>query len=924
MGLPREDRRNFGIGFATLAAMMAAHALTETARDALFLSRLDASLLPWAYLAIAGLALGVVRLNQRMLAKSSDKRVLLAGSLVVAAGVAALFGYLLGGRVDGTRSQISTEVLFGLYIWSGLVATVVVVQFWLLLDDAVTVTQAKRIFGPVAAGGVFGATLGSFAAERLLVWTSPRYLLFAAAVFLLVGSVFPFLWRREELQEEHSPKRRTPVAEGHGVRTLCGHVYLRRLLLLVLLSTVALTVADFLFKSIVADAYTDPDELAAFFARFYIVLNGAGLMVQLFVSGWLLRLVGVNRVLFFLPALLLLGAGGLAVAPVLAPALLLKGADGSLRHSLHRTGMEVLYLPVPRELRDRYKGLIDGVGQRGGQAVASLAIVGALAVELDLRALAGVLVVLSFGWLLVLRGIKGPYLDLFRQSLRGGSLESRGGSLVELDLHSLEGLLGGLNSEVDEEVLVALELFERYDKVHVIPKLVIYHPSSEVSLAAMRIFASAKDESVVPLVRRLLRSSKPELRAGALRTITAIAPDLELLEDALNNTDPALHSTAIISMLHRGHGDAAMLWPQLERCVSEGTQEVREGLCQAIAAERAPEFHEQLLLLLGDRQPSVRRAALDAMAEVPDERNIELLVPLLDQGNLRSLARRALLAIGEPARLALGEVLRDPKLPRSLRRHVPLTLSRFPQVQKVADQLSEHLAGERDGAVRFKLLRALDDVARAGATLDRELLEGLSRKHLLRIVELLRMRVQVRRELERLDALTTDDAEELLGGELLAATLKEKEYNALERLFRIRGLLDPAESWPLLWRGLRDNGKLVRAASGELLENALRGPTRDAILALTGEAPTEERMRRAAQALGVSLPETLPYDEELARFLQDPSEAVRSIAAYHIGELGLVELRPQLEEAMPSRRGAVRDVMERAIAALMPPEVARV
>ena len=72
-----------------------------------------------------------------------------------------------------------------------------------------------------------------------------------------------------------------------------------------------------------------------------------------------------------LPLLLGLGALGVALGGGLAAALLMKGADGTLRYSVHRTGTELLYVPLPDGLRSRAKPFLDVVGQRGGQALAS-------------------------------------------------------------------------------------------------------------------------------------------------------------------------------------------------------------------------------------------------------------------------------------------------------------------------------------------------------------------------------------------------------------------------------------------------------------------------------------------------------------------------------------------------------------------------
>src|SRR6185295_15536935 len=97
-------------------------------------------------------------------------------------------------------------------------------------------------------------------------------------------------------------------------------------------------------------------------------------LAQLTVTNWLFRALGLHRALWALPAFLFLGAAGVALGGGLLAALLLKAADGSMRNSVHRTGSELLYVPLPDALRSRAKPFIDLVGQRGGQALASLLI----------------------------------------------------------------------------------------------------------------------------------------------------------------------------------------------------------------------------------------------------------------------------------------------------------------------------------------------------------------------------------------------------------------------------------------------------------------------------------------------------------------------------------------------------------------------
>ena len=48
-----EERRDVAVAFLTLFALVGSHAVLETARDALFLSRIPSSRLPIVYIAIA-------------------------------------------------------------------------------------------------------------------------------------------------------------------------------------------------------------------------------------------------------------------------------------------------------------------------------------------------------------------------------------------------------------------------------------------------------------------------------------------------------------------------------------------------------------------------------------------------------------------------------------------------------------------------------------------------------------------------------------------------------------------------------------------------------------------------------------------------------------------------------------------------------
>jgi len=398
------DRRDLIAGFVVLMTIMVAHAVMETARDTLFLTRLPATALPRAYLAIAILAIVELEVHERVLRHVRDRRILLAASLIFGSLITLGFWALLGA--------LGPWAPFGFYVWTGLLITVVLVEFWLLLDDAVTVTQAKRMFPAVAAGGVAGAMLGSALAEGVLRLADPDALVALGAAILAIAAGAAFSWKVGVHEAEE------PTTEpGPSLRSALRDSYLSRVLSWVLLGTIALTVVDFVFKSTVAQNIPT-ERLGPFFARFYLGLNTVALVVQVVGAGWLLRGLGAHRSSALLPTLIFGGALGLIAGPVLPFAVALKAVDGSLRHTLYRSSVELLFLPLGSRRRQHAKAMVEVFGHRGGQAVASVLIIGAVALGLSAAELGFGLLILVAGWLAAIFSTRRRYVEEFRLRLR--------------------------------------------------------------------------------------------------------------------------------------------------------------------------------------------------------------------------------------------------------------------------------------------------------------------------------------------------------------------------------------------------------------------------------------------------------------------------------------------------------------------------
>ena len=922
LGIEAADRRPTAVAFATLVAMLIGHAMLETARDAMFLDKLPARYLTLTYLGIAALALIASKVNQRLVQRFSRRR-LLSLSLLSGAVITAGFWLLV--------KDASPLMLGALYVWTGLLATVVVMQFWLLLSDILDVGRAKRLYSIIGAGGLVGATIGSLLAGLLTSHFGPRIVVLAAALAFLFAAALPTAFPSAEAT---SPQRRQlraqPTTSGSSVSLLRHDRYLQRLLLMLLLGAVFVTGVDFLFKAQVASFAKDNGiPLGVFFARYYAVVNAIALLVQLLLAPRILKAVGVNRALLVTPALLLVAATGSIFNMGLVAALLMKGTDGALRHSLHRTASEILFLPLPRRTRDRFKGLAEALGQRGGQALASLAILAVTALTADPRIIAIGLVLLGIGWLVTLLGLQPLYLELFRQRLRDGMLDTDA-SAADLDLASFELLVSALSAEGDEEVTAALEMFDNYGKSALIPALILYHPSPAVVLRAFSVLDIRRPD-VGRLSRRLLKHDNSQIRAAALKAINAHDIDEQMLRDALKDEDPAPQCTALAlltgaDLLDREEAEAAfreMLQPRdadtllaLARSTNELDADVYGWVTES-------------LIEAGDAR--VRAELARSFAERPVARQLPWLMRLLSDRDARIAARRALVTLGDEALDGLEAALFDTTLSRSERLHLPRSISQF-GTERAVNILQRALQNLDDPRIEMKVTRGLVGMRATNPTLtiDQTQLEEESGRAITQALDTLHYRLSVEA------ILGEQPSAQQPASELLLMLLDDLHRNALHHAFRVQHIISPEARFDFMYDGLRSKDASRRASSRELLSHAATPRLRDSLVALTEDIEAQEKlarcqhfyspphhksMMRACRKFRANGSDALVanklgevYMDVLRAMSAERSEALPSIVAHHLAEIDITSLRARVAEVAISKRDALRHAAERALA----------
>ena len=581
-----------------------------------------------------------------------------------------------------------------------------------------------------------------------------------------------------------------------------------------------------------------------FVAHYYLALNGFSLIVQLLLTGAVIRRIGVLPALLVTPLLLVGGAGVVFAGGVsLLGVLLVKGIDGSLRYSMHRATAELMYLPVPPKLRRRTKPLIDGGLARAAQTLTGAALFAMGGTTwIGPRPLAGIVAVLGVAWLATVVTMRRPYLRLLRSAITNGSFDGSENQ-APIDMETAQLLVQRLASEDPLEVEGAMTALARRERGGIVPALVLLHGDQGVLVQALEMFGASKRSDWYALARRLSGDRRESVRVAAAR---ALARHEQLDASSLANDVGwrARGYAAVRAALGSGSTDVnrhSAVAPLLDQTGEPGALAKLGMLAAIIDAQPTPRLFPLLRRLAWEPATSLERTKLVAGAAAR-QRDLVLvphLVSCLSVRAGREAVRSALVALGDPALEEVWRTLSDPLCARRLRIHMPKTLARF-ATRRAGERLLHQVETEQDGLIRYKALRALRILATDyRIRVDRERVEELCRGDLEKHFRLLGLVRVFDAPDTRHDAITS----------LLLELLSEKGRHALDRAFQLLQIAHPREGVRRAYVACRSEDPFVRATAAEFLDALTQRRAQRrlrALLALaTDDLSLEDRVERA-------------------------------------------------------------------------------
>jgi len=147
--------------------------------------------------------------------------------------------------------------------------------------------------------------------------------------------------------------------------------YLLSIVAIVGLYEIVSTILDFQFTSTVAH-YLQGPAIGEQFSRVFAITNTVAMLVQLFLTSYVMSRFGVRIALLVLPVAVLAASAGYTALPILWAGSLLNTADNAFSYSINQSAKESLYVPTSRDEKYKAKAFIDMFVQRFAKAIAVL------------------------------------------------------------------------------------------------------------------------------------------------------------------------------------------------------------------------------------------------------------------------------------------------------------------------------------------------------------------------------------------------------------------------------------------------------------------------------------------------------------------------------------------------------------------------
>ena len=260
------------------------------------------------------------------------------------------------------------------YVWVSLFSMFNLSVFWSFMSDTFSTEQSKRVFPFIGAGVSAGAAAAPLVVAIFAKDIGNNNLMLVAAGILLLSIPMVLYLQRLKIVDLHNESVQANLAAAKmggrwwaGFRDFVSNPYLLMIGVFILAYTAVQAFIYFETTDLLR-IYEDRETRTTILALRDAVVNILTFGLGLFITGRLVKRLGMAATLALMPAFAAIGLVILALVPALAVLLAMDIARRAAEYGITRPAREMLFTKVDRETRFKTKPVIDVAIYRAGDA----------------------------------------------------------------------------------------------------------------------------------------------------------------------------------------------------------------------------------------------------------------------------------------------------------------------------------------------------------------------------------------------------------------------------------------------------------------------------------------------------------------------------------------------------------------------------
>ena len=297
---------------------------------------------------------------------------LLPGKWVVPATQGAMAALLVAFWVASGWGWTSVDV--GFYLFGQIYGILLISQFWTLANIIFDPRQAKRLFGFIGGGASLGGAAGGSITSLLTKTVGNANLMLVSAGVVALCAIVVLLvvrhTRSEDLAGLEQAGKEEGVSSGEALQMLRRSRHLQIIAAVIAMTSIGAGLIDqqLSMATEAAKGAQGTDAMTAVLADVQVYTSLIGFVIQVWLTSKIQRFLGIGFALMILP----IGLGSTALLTLVAAQLwapmFARVFDKSIRYTVDKTSREILFLPLPGDIKAKAKPFVDVTVDRIGRA----------------------------------------------------------------------------------------------------------------------------------------------------------------------------------------------------------------------------------------------------------------------------------------------------------------------------------------------------------------------------------------------------------------------------------------------------------------------------------------------------------------------------------------------------------------------------